>query len=136
MSEKPVISNDDKNKIKPYEKKDTDITYKKKEDANESLNNKEQDLNTSIERSVPMTSEKEPKKGIKNMFNCGDEMSDIKLIVLGLFALIAFIILIYSIFVAAVGEPLASVIDTVFIAALIGSFTLVGTILSHMYTKK
>ena len=136
MSEKSAISNDQKDKIKSSEKKDTNTTYKKKEDSNENLNKKEIGLNNSIERSVSMTPEKESKKGIKNMFNCGDESSDIKMIVLGLFALIAFIILVYSIFVAAVGEPLASVIDTVFIAALIGSFTLVGTMLSHMYMKK
>ncbi|MGD1836466.1 MAG: hypothetical protein ACPKPY_00225 [Nitrososphaeraceae archaeon] len=76
------------------------------------------------------------KTGFKKIFSCDDNPSDIKMIVLGLFALIAFIILIYSIFVAAVGEPLAAVIDTVFIAALIGSFTLVGTIISNLYIKK
>ena len=75
------------------------------------------------------------KKGFQNIFSGSDDSSDIKMIVLGLFALIAFIILIYSIFVAAVGEPLAAVIDTVFIAALIGSFTLVGTIISNLYKK-
>jgi hypothetical protein len=54
---------------------------------------------------------------------------EIKSIVLGLFALIGFIILIYSIFIGIVGEPLASVADTVFVAVIIGSFTLVGIIL-------
>ena len=44
---------------------------------------------------------------MKNLLTCGEESSDIKMIVLGLFALIGFIILVYSIFVAAVGEPLA-----------------------------
>src|SRR5215217_7817578 len=39
---------------------------------------------------------------------------DIKSIIFGLFALIGFIILVYSIFVAVVGEPLASIADTVF----------------------
>jgi hypothetical protein len=42
--------------------------------------------------------------------------------------LIGFIILVYSIIVAVVGEPLVSIADTVFVAAIIGSFTLVGTI--------
>jgi hypothetical protein len=54
---------------------------------------------------------------------------EIKSIVLGLFALIGFIILVYSLFVGIVGEPLASVADTVFVAVIIGSFTLVGIIL-------
>jgi hypothetical protein len=54
---------------------------------------------------------------------------EIKSIVLGLFALIGFIILVYSLFVGIVGEPLASVADTVFVAVIIGSFTLVGIII-------
>ena len=53
---------------------------------------------------------------------------EIKSIVIGLFALIGFIILIYSIFVGIVREPLASVADTVFVGVIIGSFTLVGVI--------
>ena len=54
---------------------------------------------------------------------------EIKSIVIGLFALIGFIILIYSIFTGIVGEPLASVTNTVFVAVIIGSFTLVGIII-------
>ena len=61
---------------------------------------------------------------------------EIKSIVLGLFALIGFIILVYSIFVGIVGEPLASVADTVFVAALIGSFTLVSTLVGLIFLKK
>ncbi len=61
---------------------------------------------------------------------------DIKSLVLGLFALIGFIILVYSIFVAIVGEPLASIADTIFIAAIIGSFTLVATIVGQIFLKK
>jgi hypothetical protein len=60
----------------------------------------------------------------------------IKSMIFGLFALIGFIILVYSIFVAVVGEPLASVADTVFVAAIIGSFTLVGIIVSLLFLKK
>ncbi|MGZ5511469.1 MAG: hypothetical protein ACXWFC_13505, partial [Nitrososphaeraceae archaeon] len=54
---------------------------------------------------------------------------EIKSIVIGLFALIGFIIFIYSIVIGIVREPLASVIDTVFVAVIIGSFTLVGIII-------
>jgi hypothetical protein len=35
-----------------------------------------------------------------------------------------------------VGEPLASVADTVFVAAVIGSFSLVGTIVGRVFLKK
>ena len=71
----------------------------------------------------------------ENLFNkfkesIRDVQNDkIKSIVIGLFALIGFIILIYSIFVGIVREPLASVADTVFVAVIIGSFTLVGVII-------
>ncbi|MGI0000793.1 MAG: hypothetical protein ACRD6Q_06180 [Nitrososphaeraceae archaeon] len=64
------------------------------------------------------------------------ENDEIKSIVLGLFALIGFIILVYSIFMGIVGEPLASVADTVFVAVLIGCFTLVGVIVGRAFLKK
>jgi hypothetical protein len=78
----------------------------------------------------------------ENLFNkineyIGDVRNDeIKSIVLGLFALIGFIILIYSIFIGIVGEPLASVADIVFVAVIIGSFTLVGIIIGRGLLKK
>ena len=81
---------------------------------------------------------KEGKNAIKKSFSIEEQENTvgIKSIVLGLFVLIGFIILVYSIFIAAIGEPLASVADTVFIAALIGSFTLVATIINHLYIKR
>ena len=82
---------------------------------------------------------KEGKNAIRKTFSFGDQQgnnNDVKSIMLGLFALIGFIILVYAIFVAVVGESLASVADTVFIAALIGSFTLVATIISHLFIKR
>ena len=69
----------------------------------------------------------------ENMSNKSND--EVKSIVLGLFALIGFIIIIYSIFMGVVGEPLASVVDTVFVAAIIGSFTLVGTIIGKRFSK-
>ncbi|HET7642205.1 MAG TPA: hypothetical protein VFK40_01745 [Nitrososphaeraceae archaeon] len=65
-----------------------------------------------------------------------NQSNEVKTIILGLFALIGFIILVYAIFTAAVGQALASVADTVFIAALIGSFTLVATIIGMGFLKK
>jgi len=78
----------------------------------------------------------------ENLFNKFNEYirdvrnKEIKSIVLGLFALIGFIILVYSIFVGIAGEPLASVADTVFVAVLIGSFTLVGIIMGRDIVKE
>ena len=61
---------------------------------------------------------------------------NIKSIIFGLFALIGFIILVYSIFMGVVGEPLASIADTVFVAVIIGCFTLVGIIVGLAFLKK
>ncbi|HEY6587190.1 MAG TPA: hypothetical protein VIY98_02765 [Nitrososphaeraceae archaeon] len=78
----------------------------------------------------------------ENLFNKFNEYirdvrnDEIKSIVLGLFVLIGFIILIYSIFIGIVGEPLASVADTVFVAVIIGSFTLVGIIIGRGLLKE
>jgi hypothetical protein len=78
----------------------------------------------------------------ENLFNKFNEYirvvrnDEIKSIVLELFALIGFIILIYSIFIGIVGEPLASVADTVFVAVIIGSFTLVGIIIGRRLLTK
>jgi hypothetical protein len=78
----------------------------------------------------------------ENLFNKFNEYirdvrnNEFKSIVLGLFALIGFIILIYSIFVGIVGEPLASVADTIFVAVIIGSFTLVGIMIGRGLLKK
>ena len=61
---------------------------------------------------------------------------EFKSIVFGLFSLIGFIILVYSLFVGIAGKPLESVADTVFVAVLIGSFTLVGIIIGRKLLKK
>jgi hypothetical protein len=71
-----------------------------------------------------------------NDYKSDVQSEEVKSIVLGLFALIGFIIIIYSILMGVVGEPLASVADTVFVAAIIGSFTLVGTIVGRGLLKK
>ena len=71
----------------------------------------------------------------ENLFNKLNEYlrdvqnDEIKSIVIGLFALIGFIILIYSIFIGIVREPLVSIANTVFVAIIIGSFTFVGIII-------
>ena len=82
---------------------------------------------------MPTTTKKEV-GGTKS----GDKESpvNIKSIVFGLFVLIGFIILVYSIFMGIVGEPLASVADTIFVAVIIGCFTLVGVIVGRAFLKK
>jgi hypothetical protein len=73
---------------------------------------------------------------VKETKSSKESSFDIKSIIFGLFALVGFIILVYSIFVAVIDESLASIADTVFVAVLIGSFTLVGIIVSHSFLKK
>ncbi|MFB5600599.1 MAG: hypothetical protein ACE5SW_10265, partial [Nitrososphaeraceae archaeon] len=65
-----------------------------------------------------------------------NQNKEIQTIVLGLFALIGFIIIVYSIFMGIVGETLASIANSVFVAAIIGSFTLVGALIGVIFLKK
>ena len=146
MTEKSTISDDYK------ELSTSDITSSKTEhgpevnrqttDTNESRGFESKPVNDKISDKVPGSlteAAKEGKNAIKKTFSFGDQQdknNGIKSIILGLFALIGFIILVYSIFIAVIGEPLASVADTVFIAALIGSFTLVATIISYQFIKR
>jgi hypothetical protein len=146
MTEKSTISDDYK------ELSTSDITSSKTEhgpevnrqttDTNESRGFESKPVKDKISGKVPGSlteAAKEGKNAIKKTFSFGDQQdknNGIKSIILGLFALIGFIILVYSIFIVVIGEPLASVADTVFIAALIGSFTLVATIISYQFIKR
>jgi uncharacterized membrane protein len=111
-------------------------------DTNESRGYESKQVNDKISSKVPGSLTevaKEGKNTIRKTFSFGDQQdksNGIKSIILALFALIGFIIVVYAIFIAVIGEPLASVADTVFIAALIGSFTLVATIISHQFIKR
>lgn len=57
--------------------------------------------------------------------------NNVRTVILGLFALIGFIILVFAVFTASVGAQLAQVqfANSVFIAAIVGAFTLVGVIM-------
>ena len=108
--------------------------YKREIDKLTSTNN---EIGQSTAKTVnPEKDTKERQTQDKKESTFENGSSGIKSIVFGLFALIGFIIIVYSIFTAVIGEPLASVAETVFIAALIGSFTLVGTIVGLIFLKK
>jgi hypothetical protein len=126
---------------KEIEEEENKIMFDNKEKENEDM--AENSVNNSEEYKIQRKDESIKDKiytktsefgGTKS----GDKESpfNIKSIIFGLFALIGFIILVYSIFVAVVSEPLASIADTVFVAALIGSFTMVGVIFSYSFLKK
>jgi hypothetical protein len=60
--------------------------------------------------------------------------NNVRTVILGLFILIAFIILVFAVFTASVGAQLNQVqfANSVFIAAIVGAFTLVGVIVSQI----
>ena len=98
---------------------------------------KESKMQEKSESIKDKTSEKisEFVEGTKSEDKVKGSSNGVKSIIFGLFALIGFIIIVYSIFVAVVGEPLASIADTVFVAVIIGSFTLVGIIVGRAFLK-
>ncbi|MGZ5550818.1 MAG: hypothetical protein ACXW07_08715, partial [Nitrososphaeraceae archaeon] len=100
-------------KVNPDER---DTKESKMQEKSESIKDK---TSGKISEFVEGTKSEDKGKGSSN---------GVKSIIFGLFALIGFIIIVYSIFVGVVGEPLASVADTVFVAVIIGCFTLVGVI--------
>ena len=146
MAEKPTIS-DDYNELETSNISSSKIEQgseinRQTTDTNESRGYESKPVKDKISGKVPGSLTevaKEGKNAIKKTFSFGeqkDKNNGIKSLILGFFSLIGFIILVYSIFIAVVGEPLASVADTVFIAALIGSFTLVATIVSYSYLNR
>ena len=123
------------------EQPSSEVNSKPKEDGQEPQIQENKPIINTISGKISQSlteAGKEGKNTIRKSFSMGeqDNSEGIKSMVLGLFALIGFIIIVYSIFIAVIGEPLASVADTVFIAALIGSFTLVGTIVSYLYMNR
>jgi hypothetical protein len=56
--------------------------------------------------------------------------NNVRTVILGLFTLIGFIILVFAVFTASIGAELNQVqfANSVFIAAIVGAFTLVGVI--------
>ena len=146
MAEKPTISDDykeiDSSNITSRNTEQAPEVNRQTIDTNESKAYESKPVKDKISGKVPGSLTEVAKVGknaLRKIFSFGDQQDrsiGIKSIILGLFALIGFIILVYSIFIAVIGEPLASVADTVFIAALIGSFTLVATIVSYSYLNR
>jgi Fe2+ transport system protein B len=91
-------------------------------EADQKVESVKENINGKISKLVEQTKKDHKEK----------ELFNFKPILFSLFALIGFIIIVYAIFTAAVGQPLASVADTVFVAALIGCFTLVSTFIGRI----
>ena len=72
-----------------------------------------------------------PQEGYNvNLSESARVSNNVRTVTLGLFALIGFIILVFAVFTASVGAQLDQVqfVNSVFIAAIVGAFTLVGVI--------
>jgi hypothetical protein len=65
-----------------------------------------------------------------NLSESATVSNNVRIVILALFALIGFIILVFAVFTASVGAQLDQVqfANSVFIAAIVGAFTLVGVI--------
>jgi len=71
-----------------------------------------------------------PQEDNVNLSESARVSNNARTIILGLFALIGFIILVFAVFTASIGAQLNQVqfANSVFIAAIVGAFTLVGVI--------
>ncbi len=69
-------------------------------------------------------------KGNTNLSESARMSNNVRAIILGLFVLIGFIILVFAVFTASVGSQIAQAqfANSVFIAAIVGAFTLVGVL--------
>jgi hypothetical protein len=69
-------------------------------------------------------------KGNTNLSESARMSNNVRAIILGLFVLIGFIILVFAVFTASVGSQIAQAqfANGVFIAAIVGAFTLVGVL--------
>ena len=69
-------------------------------------------------------------KGNTNLSESARMSNNVRAIILGLFVLIGFIILVFAVFKASVGSQIAQAqfANGVFIAAIVGAFTLVGVL--------
>ena len=82
----------------------------------------------SIDKIVGKISTQQDKNN--NLSESARVSNNVRTVILGLFALIGFVILVFAVFTAGVGGQLNQVqfANSVFIAAIVGAFTLVGVI--------
>ena len=77
-----------------------------------------------------MTMGKSQEENNVNLSESARVSNNVRTVILGLFILIGFIILVFGVFTASIGTQLDQVqfANSVFIAAIVGAFTLVGVI--------
>jgi uncharacterized membrane protein len=116
-----------------YERKST--TDNNKSDSSPSSSPKTKGIKDKIVGKISSTTMgKSQEENNVNLSESARVSNNVRTVILGLFILIAFIILVFAVFTASVGAQLGQVqfANSVFIAAIVGAFTLVGVIVSQI----
>ena len=109
-----------------YERKST--TDNNKSDSLPSSSPRTKGIKDKIVGKIPLGRSQEENN--VNLSESARVSNNVRTVILGLFALIGFIILVFAVFTASIGAQLDQVqfANSVFIAAIVGAFTLVGVI--------
>jgi hypothetical protein len=100
---------------------------RKESDSSSTRNN---GIKDKIVSKISSTMGKSQEDNNVNLSESARVSNNVRTVILALFALIGFIILVFAVFTASVGAQLDQVqfANSVFIAAIVGAFTLVGVI--------
>jgi hypothetical protein len=112
-----------------YERKST--TDNNKSDLSPSSSPRTKGIKDKIVGKISSTTTgKSQEENNVNLSESARVSNNVRTVILGLFALIGFIILVFAVFTASIGAQLDQVqfANSVFIAAIVGAFTLVGVI--------
>jgi hypothetical protein len=112
-----------------YERKST--TDNNKSESSPSSSPKSKGIKDKIVGKISSTTMgKSQEENNVNLSESTKVSNNVRTVILGLFALIGFIILVFAVFTASIGAQLNQVqfANSVFIAAIVGAFTLVGVI--------
>ena len=99
-----------------------------KSDLSPSARNK--DIKDKIVGKISSTTDRLREDNSINLSESARVSNNVRTVILGLFVLIGFIVLVFAVFTASVGGQLNQVqfANSVFVAAIVGAFTLVGVI--------
>jgi Mg2+ and Co2+ transporter CorA len=111
-----------------YERKST--TDNNESDLSPSSSPRTKGIKDKIVGKISSTTGKSQEENNVNLSESTRVSNNVRTVILGLFTLIGFIILVFAVFTASIGAQLNQVqfANSVFIAAIVGAFTLVGVI--------
>jgi Mg2+ and Co2+ transporter CorA len=111
-----------------YERKST--TDNNESDLSPSSSPRTKGIKDKIVGKISSTTGKSQEENNVNLSESARVSNNVRTVILGLFTLIGFIILVFAVFTASIGAQLNQVqfANSVFIAAIVGAFTLVGVI--------